>query len=79
MAHLVASDAHSPKVRGPSLKGAFDVVKKRLGSWEAEEIFFRRPAAILAGEDIVVPEAAAPARRGFFKWWGLSRRGYRNA
>ena len=71
MAHLVASDAHSPAYRSPGLEKAYQVVKRTLGEAEANEVFIRRPARILAGETVEVPEIRARQRFGFLKKWRM--------
>jgi protein-tyrosine phosphatase len=73
LAHLVASDAHDTKVRAPSLEGAFDLVKRRLGREEADEIFFHRPARILAGGVVEIPEARKTRCPGLLRRWVLKK------
>jgi protein-tyrosine phosphatase len=58
LAQLVASDAHTPDVRGIGMSGAADAVgDAALAQWLTETV----PAAIVAGEP--VPAKPAPARR----------------
>lgn len=71
MAHLVASDAHSVNGRPPSLAEAHDRVCRILGADEADEVFLRRPAQILAGESVDVPEVRKKSKVGFFKRLGF--------
>ena len=72
MAHLVASDAHSPKRRRPLLSPARAVVGEMTSAEEAEELFVQRPRKIIAGEYVEVPdvvdERRARKRRGWFSW-----------
>ena len=58
LAHDLASDAHDPRRRGPTLSGAVDVVERErpgLGRWLTEGA----PSAMLAGEAL----PAAPGER----------------
>ena len=73
MAHLVASDAHSTVYRSPGLEKAYQVVKRTLGEAEADEVFHHRPARILAGETVEVPEIRLRQRFGFLKKWGMQK------
>ncbi len=58
LAHLVASDAHSPGVREAGLSAAFDALDdEALARWLMNEV----PAALLAGVDL--PERPAARRR----------------
>lgn len=58
LAHLVASDAHTPDIRGIGMSGAADAVgDPALARWLTEAV----PAAIIAGEP--VPATPAPVRR----------------
>jgi len=56
MAHLVGSDAHSADYRTPVLKAAYNLVKRKKGNDEAQNVFITRPEIILAGETIDTPE-----------------------
>ena len=71
MAHLVASDAHAADRRPPGLSAAFDAVEKVMGRAEAEEVFINRPAKILAGEAMEVPEAREKSRGGLLGRLGI--------
>jgi protein-tyrosine phosphatase len=71
LAHLVASDAHSPRSRRPELSRARAVVEELLSGDEAEEVFVRRPQRILAGETVDLPETVdsrAKKRKKWFSW-----------
>lgn len=58
LAHLIASDAHTPDIRGIGMSGAADAVgDPALARWLTETV----PAAIVAGEP--VPATPAPVRR----------------
>jgi protein-tyrosine phosphatase len=58
LAHLVASDAHTPDIRGVGMSGAVDALGDQvLARWLTETV----PAAIVAGEP--VPGQPVPARR----------------
>ena len=73
MAHLVASDAHSTVHRIPGLERAYGIVQRKLGQAEAEEVFINRPAKILSGEAVDVPEVRTRGRVGFLKRLGAWR------
>jgi len=67
LAHVIASDAHSPERRPPVLTPAVAVTAQILGSRkEAEAMVVDRPAAILTGSAVTVPE---PIRLRKKKWW----------
>lgn len=58
LAHLVASDAHTPDIRGIGLSGAVEALgDAALARWLTETV----PGAIVAGEP--APASPAPARR----------------
>lgn len=52
LAHLIASDCHSPASRSLDLKGAYDLVARRLGEGSARLLFEDNPRRILAGEPL---------------------------
>ena len=69
MAHVVASDAHSHRTRPPGLSEARQAVARLLSPDEADEMFERRPVAILAGQYVELPDVAPPRsskRKGWF-------------
>lgn len=71
LAHVVASDAHGLFTRPPGLTRARAEVARLLSPEEAEAMFFTRPAAILAGEPLELPEpilSGIGRRRRFFPW-----------
>lgn len=76
LAHVVASDAHSAAHRPPGLSRARDVVAGLLASAraspeEVEAVFLRRPAQILAGESVDVPdpdEFQEARKKRWFSW-----------
>ncbi len=72
LAHVVASDAHSPVRRRPGLSRAFAAVKELLSIEEAEDIFIHRPIRILAGEYVDFPESKKPPfeKKKRFSWKG---------
>jgi protein-tyrosine phosphatase len=68
LAHLIASDAHSPAVRGIGMSAAAEAVgDPRLAAWLTREV----PAAIVAGEPLPARPATPPRRRR--AWWSLRR------
>ncbi|MDM8541096.1 hypothetical protein QUF90_08405 [Desulfococcaceae bacterium HSG9] len=67
LAHIIATDAHSVAYRPPILSTGVKKAAKILGSAEqAEEMVTVCPAAILAGEKIVIPEPEQPAKKRWF-------------
>ncbi|UCD57684.1 MAG: hypothetical protein JSV16_00830 [Candidatus Hydrogenedentota bacterium] len=56
LAHLIASDAHSPDKRPPGLSRALTVVGELLPIEEVDDIFLHRPLRVLAGEYVDLPE-----------------------
>ncbi len=71
-AHLVSTDAHNTARRAPRLSEAVQVVQEEVGMEETERIFQERPARILEGAHVDVPEPLADQahtkkRRGFWK------------
>lgn len=72
LAHLVASDTHSPDRRPPGLSRARKVVEQIVGPAEAVEIFEIRPRRIIAGERVSLPEQLVETRslrrRGVWPW-----------
>lgn len=67
LAHLIASDAHAPAIRGVGMSAAAAAVGD---SGLARRLTLDVPAAIVADELLPEPIAAAAARRA---WWSLPR------
>jgi protein-tyrosine phosphatase len=67
IAHFIASDAHDPVHRNPSLTGAFQSVARRHGSETAQTLFFTNPMNAIHGRPIPLPPATEPEVRR--KWW----------
>lgn len=57
-AHLIASDAHGVSERHPDLTDAHAILSKRYGAEMAVRATSTVPAAILADEDIAIPDAS---------------------
>ncbi len=70
-AAIFASDAHGTTWRRPVLSQAYAAVAEKVGDDEAERLFRRRPAAILANADLGLP--ASPRRKSVKR--AESRRG----
>ncbi|MFC1830336.1 tyrosine-protein phosphatase [Thermodesulfobacteriota bacterium] len=67
LAHVIASDAHSPEHRPPILSPARELASRILGNiTEAEEMVMKRPQAILDGERVEVPDPKHPDKKS---WW----------
>ena len=72
MAHIIASDAHSPDKRPPVLSPAVDAAAKILGSREeALRMVLDRPSAILRGETVEVPPPATWPKKRWFSFLGI--------
>ncbi len=71
MAHLVSTDAHNTGRRSPRLAEARKVVEAEAGPDEALRIFEERPARILDGAHVEVPEPVSdqerPRKRSFWR------------
>lgn len=57
LVHLVASDAHAVKMRGPSMRRAYEFLAARYGAQTAERLCSGNPKAIFFGETLL-PVAA---------------------
>src|SRR5215204_6191236 len=58
MLHIVATDAHDTKRRGPFLREAYEAAWRAVGEIEANNLVWHRPQAILENRD--VPKGRAP-------------------
>ncbi len=68
LAHIIATDAHSPESRPPILSPAVEAAARVMGSInEAEKMVTVRPQAILEGKPVEIPEPKHPRK----KWWQL--------
>ncbi len=72
LAHFVASDAHDPVHRSPSMTGAFHRVANRFGYEEAQRLFVINPMYAVRG----IPIETAPAPETTHKWWCFWRSGF---
>jgi protein-tyrosine phosphatase len=67
LAHIIASDAHSPESRPPILSPGVEAAARVLGNLtEAEEMVTIRPQAILEGKSVEIPEPKHPRKK---RWW----------
>ena len=67
LAHIIATDAHSPKSRPPILSPAVEAAARVMGSIkEAEEMVTVRPQAILDGKPVEISEPKHPRKKS---WW----------
>lgn len=62
LAHLIATDAHSPLSRPPVLSRARELVKREWGQDAETGLFEANPEAVLAGERLPYAPAPAPLR-----------------
>ncbi len=72
LAHVIATDAHSPDSRSPILSHAVEAAAQIMGSTkEAKAMVTTRPEAILEGKPLDPPEPRRPRkRRWWFRWLG---------
>jgi protein-tyrosine phosphatase len=56
LAHIVATDAHSPNFRRPQLREAAAVLEAKFGPDLAKEMVLLRPLALLQGQGIDLPD-----------------------
>lgn len=68
MGHIVASDAHTDRVRAPRLRQAYETVRRWLGEERADNIFHVHPEAILKNESFQVAEPA-DIKKKLFHWF----------
>lgn len=66
MIHVVASDAHDPKNRPPTLRAAFEKVAQEAGAATAELLFEENPRNIIEGKACRAPVVAPQKRRWSF-------------
>ncbi len=66
LAQVIASDAHSADMRPPRLAAAVRRAAEIVGQERAKAMATDAPAAILAGERVVMPPPAPAERRGWF-------------
>ena len=73
LAHFIASDAHDPARRGPSMADAFQRVANRFGFERAQALFVINPMNAVRGMPVAIVPANAP--RTARKWWCFRRSG----
>lgn len=67
LAHIIATDSHSPENRPPILSPAVEAAAEIIGDIkEAEKMVTIRPGAILAGKPVNLPEPKRPRKKGWF-------------
>lgn len=67
LAHIIATDSHSPENRPPVLSPALEVAAEIMGDIkEAKEMVTIRPDAILAGKPLNLPEPKRLRKKGWF-------------
>ncbi len=70
IAHVIASDSHSPEMRSPKLSEAFAAAAKILGSEEeAEKLVTERPSSIVRGEGMEVPRPRTARKKGWLSFF----------
>ena len=74
LAHFIASDAHSTRLRRPLLRRAFDRVVKLAGHETACELCCRNPAAVILDGNVVSGRRGAK-RSGLAGWFRRNRAG----
>jgi len=70
--HVVATDAHNVRGRRPIMSEAVEALASLVGEELARKMADEIPRALLRGEDMELPEAEPPERRGSFlsRWFG---------
>jgi protein-tyrosine phosphatase len=70
LVHFVASDAHDPEYRPPTLRPGFERVSETYGPEVARRLFIANPAAALTGDyiDVEYPDAASKPRKWYRLW-----------
>jgi protein-tyrosine phosphatase len=70
LVHFIASDAHDPDYRPPSLKAGYEHVSRQHGEDTAKRLFITNPGATLTGEylDIEAPELISKRKKWFQLW-----------
>ncbi|MCU1262646.1 MAG: hypothetical protein JWO80_5531 [Bryobacterales bacterium] len=70
LVHFIASDAHDPEYRPPTLKPGFDHIASKYGEETARRLFITNPAATLTGDYIEVeyPDQSARPRKWYQLW-----------
>ncbi|NMC21951.1 MAG: protein tyrosine phosphatase [Thermogutta sp.] len=69
MVHLVASDAHGEKRRGPDLQAAYRRIAEECDGETAEILFRRNPWRIMQGRSAAALELPAPTGGGILGRW----------
>jgi protein-tyrosine phosphatase len=80
LAHVLATDAHDPRMRTPVLSGAMEDVERTLGREAADSMVMETPRRIVAGERVIPPAPIpfsvaanpAPLSRKIFSFLGLA-------
>ena len=68
LVHFIASDAHDPHHRPPSLSEAFSLLKTQYGDAVAELLLVANPTAVLTGDPFEAPPTTKNGRRWFKLW-----------
>lgn len=69
LAHIVASDAHDPRVRQPRLDEAFRWLARHYSEEFATRLTAVHPKAVVEGLPVDLSGFRAPRRRGGGAWW----------
>ncbi|MCL6583837.1 MAG: hypothetical protein K6U11_09395 [bacterium] len=67
LVHIIATDAHSSKIRPPLLSPSVEVASKIIGEQDALDLVTTNPLAIIEGRDIPNPKEPEKPRRSFFR------------
>lgn len=70
LVHFIASDAHDPEYRPPTLRPGYDFIAETYGEPVAERLFVTNPGAALTGDyiDVEYPDAA-PKPKKWYRFW----------
>ena len=69
LAHLIASDAHTPSNRSLDLKATCELIEERLGGEAARCLLEENPRLVLEGEPLL-SMPPTPSARGRGRWFG---------
>ena len=69
LVHFVASDAHDPEYRPPSLKEAYEYIARHYSEQRAQELCVTNPQATLTGQELYFDEADFEPPKKWYQFW----------